>query len=185
MASARAPLAATRRTHCRSDVGSSAGHVHLCACHPSPVTCHPSCVTRQFRCGAGAFLIPYGVLLLACGIPLFGLEVALAQYSRASPVAVFDAVPLLRGASPPLPAPLRSSPPALRRGRRRPRSLVLCLRLRSCYADLTLLVCTDYGHGCSNPPFNPNVTDNQFNNMFNHFNAYLLSYNLLTIYIIS
>ena len=46
---------------------------------------------------AGAFLIPYTVVLVLCGIPLFGLEVALAQYWSASPVKLFDAVPLFRG----------------------------------------------------------------------------------------
>ena len=40
----------------------------------------------------------YGTLLVLCGIPMFGLEVALAQYSGLGPVHIFlRAVPLFCG----------------------------------------------------------------------------------------
>lgn len=45
----------------------------------------------------GAFLIPYIIFMIICGTPLFFLELAVAQYSSASPLSLWQIAPLFKG----------------------------------------------------------------------------------------
>lgn len=46
---------------------------------------------------AGAFLIPYTLNIFLTGIPLFFFELSFGQFSSQSPVAIWSAIPLLKG----------------------------------------------------------------------------------------
>uniref|UniRef100_A0A1I8IG25 Transporter n=1 Tax=Macrostomum lignano TaxID=282301 RepID=A0A1I8IG25_9PLAT len=50
-----------------------------------------------YKNGGGAFLIPYIVFMTICGVPLFFLELAIGQFSGASPLALWDICPLFKG----------------------------------------------------------------------------------------
>uniref|UniRef100_A0A1I8HNG9 Transporter n=1 Tax=Macrostomum lignano TaxID=282301 RepID=A0A1I8HNG9_9PLAT len=50
-----------------------------------------------YKNGGGAFLIPYIICMVVCGVPLFYMELAIAQFSGASPLALWEIFPLLKG----------------------------------------------------------------------------------------
>ena len=50
-----------------------------------------------FQNGGAAFLIPYFILLILVGKPMYYMETAMGQFSRTSPLQLWECAPIAKG----------------------------------------------------------------------------------------